>query len=192
MPGKAWKTAIDLTFNNGSQTASPDQDTPGYSQQNGVPMPPGSLQGSIGGPSGQPHDSGIGSQHDPTGRTGMVSGGAASSSAGNSSAAAQTDAGAGASQPHSNQIELRAGENSVVQANKETTAYNPNPGRRLRAGSLLHQILPQLRNPHRVRLRLRPNTTTKVHSGTTVAGIRGNYGGPDGHSSQVDHAGHIS
>lgn len=190
MPGKAWKTAIDLTFNNGSQTASPDQDTPGYSQQNGVPMPPGSLQGSIGGPSGQPHDSGIGSQHDPTGRTGMVSGGAASSSAGNSSAAAQTDAGAGASQPHSNQIELRAGENSVVQANKET-AYNPNPEAATGGKSAPSNPAPAAQPAPSPA----PAPAQHDHQGAfghDGGGHQGNYGGPDGHSSQVDHAGHIS
>jgi hypothetical protein len=41
MPGNAWKTAINLTFKNESQTASLEQDSPGYSQQHGVPMPQG-------------------------------------------------------------------------------------------------------------------------------------------------------
>jgi hypothetical protein len=190
MPGKAWKTAIDLTFNNGSQTASPDQDTPGYSQQHGVPIPPGSSQGSIGGPSGQPHEGGVGSQHDPTGRTGMVSGGTASGLSGNSNASAQNDSGAGASQPHSNQTWLRAGENNWAQPNKETT-FNPNPEVATGGKSAPSNPAPAAQPAPSPA----PAPAQHDHQGAfghDGGGHQGNYGGPDGHSSQVDHAGHIS
>jgi hypothetical protein len=192
-PGNPLVTAFNLTFRNIPSTATPDQDSPGYSQQNGVPMPAGSRASSQP-TNSQSHDSGVGSQHDPTGRTGMVSGGIASGSSGNSSAAAQNDAGAGASQPHSNQTWLRAGENSVVQANKET-AFNPNPEAATGGNPAPSNPAPAAQSAPSPAPTPAPTQHDHVqgafgHDGG--GGHQGNYGGPDAHSSQVDHAGHIT
>lgn len=150
MPGKAWKTAFDLTFKNETKTASVEQDTPGYSQKHGVPMPAGAqTQIPIGqpqAPTSQPtiivnpeihlgtHDGRVGSQRDTTtGKSEAPSAPATSSPAGNNTsgnsdtaASGQSDGAATASGAHPKPVMLEAGKTTLVQANKEVT-FNPNP-----------------------------------------------------------------
>ena len=208
-PEKAWRVFFDVTLNSDSSTATAEQDKPGWTPEGpsapvpqGQPAPSnqapptaapvpvaGNTQGSAA-PQGN-HDGSVGPPDH-----GMTH-------ASNDAPAANANSAATAPGP-TKTIELKAGENTWAQA---TTNPNINPNPELTGGGSSAPASSPAPSPSPAPVATpqpaaapaptpapAPAPIQRQREGPAghEGGHQGGYTGPDGHSSQVDHAGHIS